>query len=75
MTDLQCSKFSFGGQKFQILGKIHQTVQTITDGVVSGTVHFQASGSVFDSHSIAGKKISELLSRKVSSGNSPTASP
>ena len=31
--------------------------------------------SVFDSHSIAGKKILELLSRNVSSGNSATASP
>ena len=80
MTDLQCSKFSFGGQRFRILGKISQTVQTITDGVVSGTVHLRASvveglRSVFDSHSIAGKKISELLSRKISSGNSPPASP
>ena len=41
MTDLQCSKFSYGGQKFRILGKISQTVQTITDGVVSGTVHLE----------------------------------
>ena len=72
MTDLQCSKFSFGGQKFRILGKISQTVQTITDGVVSGTVHLSASvveglRTVFDSHSIAGKKISEMLSRKIAS--------
>ena len=79
MTDLQCSKFSFGGQRFRILGKISQTVQTITDGVVSGTIHLRASvveglRSVFDSHSIAGKKISELLSKKTSSGHSSPAS-
>ena len=83
MTDLQCSKFSFGGQKFRILGKISQTVQTITNGVISGTVHMRASvveglRSVFDSHSIAGKKFSEMLLKKISDADppaSPTPSP
>ena len=79
MTDLQCSKFTYGGQRFRILGKISQTVQTIKNGVISGTVHLKASvveglRNVFDSHSIAGKKFSELLSRKVSK-TSPPASP
>ena len=79
MTDLQCSKFTYGGQRFRILGKISQTVQTIKNGVISGTVHLKASvveglRNVFDSHSIAGKKFSELLSRKVSNTN-PPASP
>ena len=80
MTDLQCSKFSYGGQKFRILGKISQTVQTIKDGVVSGTVHLRASvveglRTVFDSHSIAGKKMSEILTRKIASAvSSPTSS-
>ena len=80
MTDLQCSKFSFGGQRFRILGKISQTVQTITDGVISGTVHLRASvveglRSVFDSHSIAGQKFTDLLSRKVSHTSSQQESP
>ena len=79
MTDLQCSKFTYGGQRFRILGKISQTVQTITNGVISGTVHLRASvveglRSVFDSHSIAGKKFSEMLCKKVSHTN-PSASP
>ena len=79
MSDLQCSKFSYGGHKFRILGRISQTVQTITDGVISGTVHMRASvveglRSVFDSHGIAGKKFSELLTRKVSH-TTPPASP
>ena len=43
MTDLQCSKFTYGGNRFRILGKISQTVQTITDGVISGAVHIKAS--------------------------------
>ena len=80
MTDLQCSKFTFGGQRFRILGKISQTVQTITDGVISGTVHLRASvveglRSVFDSHSIAGQKLTDLLSRKVSHTSSQQESP
>lgn len=79
MSDLQCSKFSYGGQKFRVLGKISQTVQTITNGMISGTVHMRASvveglRTVFDSHGIAGKKFSELLTRKVSH-TTPTASP
>ena len=83
MSDLQCSKFTFGGQKFRILGKISQTVQTIKNGVIVGTVHLRASvveglRSVFDSHSIAGQKFTEILSRKVSHTtsqpeNSPTS--
>merc|ERR1711973_503280 len=61
------------------MGKISQTVQTIKNGVISGTVHLKANvveglRTVFDSHSIAGKKFSELLSRKVCNTN-PPASP
>lgn len=72
MSDLQCSKFNFGGQKFRILGKISQTVQTITNGVISGTAHLSANvvenlSNTFDSHSIAGKKITEMLTRKITS--------
>ena len=79
MMDLQCSKFTYGGHRFRILGKISQTVQTITDGVISGTVHIRASvveglRSVFDSHSIAGKKVSEMLSKKISPDSNPEAS-
>ena len=43
MDDLQCSKFTFGGQKMRILGKISQTVQTINNGITSGTIHLRAS--------------------------------
>ena len=64
MEELQCSKFSYGGSRFRILGKISQTVQTITDGVISGTVHIRANvvedlRKTFDCHSIAGKIHSE----------------
>ena len=69
MDDLQCSKFTFGGQKMRILGKISQTVQTINNGITSGTIHLRASvvenlSEIFDSHSIAGKKMTEMLHKK-----------
>ena len=69
MDDLQCSKFTFGGQKFRILGKISQTIQTIKNGTTNGTIHLRASvvenlSEVFDSHSIAGKKMTEMLIKK-----------
>ena len=80
MSDLQCSKFSYGGQRFRILGKISQTVQTITNGMISGTVHIRTSvveglRDVFDSHGIVGKKFSELLPRKVSHTTPPNLPP
>ena len=43
MTDLQYTKFSFCGQKLRILGKISITVQTIHDGLASGSFHLKAN--------------------------------
>ena len=76
IDDLQCSKFTFGGQKMRILGKISQTVQTISNGIVSGTIQLRASvvenlSEIFDSHSIAGKKITEMLQKKKNPASSP----
>merc|ERR1719192_2188070 len=78
MKELQCSKFSYGGSRFRILGKISQTVQTIKDGVMNGTAHLRAAvvenlTAVFDTHSIAGKKMTELLEKKVETNPSTEA--
>ena len=78
MEDLQCSKFTFGGSKFRILGKISQTVQTIKNGVVSGTAHLRASvvenlSATFDSHSIAGKRMTDFLGKKMSNMSTTSA--
>ena len=80
MSDLQCAKFSFGGQKLRILGRISQSVQTITDGVISGTIHIRANmvedlRKTFDCHSIAGKKMLEMLSKENAATVSQPASP
>ena len=78
MEELQCSKFSYGGSRFRILGKISQTVQTIKDGMASGTAHLRAAvvenlTAIFDTHSIAGKKMTELLEKKVDTNHNTEA--
>ena len=45
MTDLQCRKFYFAGNKFRILGKVSTTVQCIKEGALSGT-NFHIKGLV-----------------------------
>ena len=62
MHDLQCTKYTFGGARLRILGRISQTLQTIQDGAVSGTAHVRANvvenlHKTFDTHSIAGQQV------------------
>lgn len=83
MTDISCKKLSFAGKKLRILGKVSFTAQCVKDGNVFGTVHFK--GSViedlrqhFESHAIAGARLSPLLRGNVprrSSSSSPCSSP
>ena len=66
MTDLQYTKFSFGGQKMRIVGKINITVQTIHHGLASGNFHMKASVVLdlhknFEIEAIAGVKLRKLL--------------
>ena len=71
VKDLKCQKFAYGGSNFRILGRVCQTIQTIKNGAVHGTVHMQAHvvenlSATFSSHSIAGKRMRELLDNKSS---------
>ena len=66
MSDLQYTKFSFGGQKMRILGKVSFTVQTIHNGLASGNFHMKANVVLdlfknFEIESIAGVKIQKQL--------------
>ena len=77
MSDLQCAKFSFGGHKMRILGKVSITVQCIHDGVSSGTFHIKGNvvldlAKNFDTECIAGSKMKCLLMRGQSSTHSPS---
>jgi len=80
MTEIQCSKFTFTGIKLRILGKIHQTVQCVKDGKLKGNVHIKAYvienlTASFDSHSIAGTKMTKFLSTSAPSPDPPTRAP
>ena len=66
ISDLQCTKLSYGGEKLRILGKISTSVQCIFDGSPSGNMHFKAHvvedlKLKFNMHSIAGTKLSNKL--------------
>ena len=66
MHDLQCTKYTFGGRKLRVLGRISQTLQTIQDGAISGTAHVRANVvenlyQAFDTHSIIGQKMVNIL--------------
>jgi len=66
MTDMQCTKLFYGGQKLRICGKVSTTVQCIINGAPAGTMHFKAHVvqdlyKLFDTHSIAGTKLSQKL--------------
>ena len=74
MSDLQCAKFSFGGQKMRILGRVSITVQCIHGGVSSGTFHIKGNvvldlAKKFDTECIAGTKMKSLLMRGTSSSS------
>ena len=76
MHDLQCTKYTFGGRKLRVLGRISQTLQTIQDGAISGTAHVRANVvenlyQAFDTHSIAGQKMVNTLRPAPARFNSP----
>ena len=72
MTDIQCKKFFFAGNKLRILGSVSTSVQCVHNGRLIGNHHIRARvvsdlNKTFDTHVIAGDKLKQQLS--------PTASP
>ena len=72
MTDIQCKKFSFAGNKLRILGSVSTSVQCVHNGRLIGNHHIRARvvsdlNKTFDTHVIAGDKLKQQLS--------PTTSP
>ena len=66
MTEVQCKKFSFGGKKLRMLGKISCTVQCVNNGQFFGNFHLRASvienlTQHFDTHVVAGVQTVALL--------------
>ena len=80
MTDIGCKKFSFCGKKLRMLGKVSFTAQCVQDGRVFGNFHFKASvvedlKHHFDSHAIAGTKMTAFLKGECSNTSSPSSTP
>ena len=66
MYDLQYQKFSYCGHKLRIIGKVSITVQTIHDGLASGSFHIRANvmldlHKAVDCEAVAGIKLSSCL--------------
>jgi len=85
MYDLQYQKFSFCGNKLRILGRVSISVQTIHNGLASGSFHIKANvildlNKSIDCESVAGLKLKSKLESSspesdCSSSSSCTSSP
>ena len=66
MSDVGCKKICFAGKKLRMLGKVSFTAQCVKDGGVFGNFHVKATVIEdlkyhFDTHGIAGSKMTALL--------------
>ena len=66
MTEIQCKKLSYCGEKLRILGKVSCTIQCVKEGNIIGSFFLKASvvedlKQHFDTHGIAGNKMAALL--------------
>ena len=67
LTDLQCKKFYFAGNKFRILGQISTTVQCVQNGRSGSNFHLKGLvisdlNKALDTHCVAGHKMQLQLS-------------
>ena len=71
MTDLQCRKFAYAGNRLRILGRVSTAVQCLDQGRVSGNYHIKALvvsdlNTVLDTHCVASAKMKQqMTSREV----------
>ena len=73
MTDLQCKKFFFAGNKMRILGRVSTTVQCIQNGRTGSNFHikgFVVSDlyKLLDSHCVAGNKMRQHIKALLDAG-------
>ena len=66
MTNLQCQRYQFAGQKLRILGIVSLTVQCIVDGAMCGTTRLKAQvvqnlTKFLDVECLAGTKMAAQL--------------
>ena len=80
MTDVNCKKISFAGQKLRFLGRVSFSAQCVNDGNIFGSYQFKASvienlQQHFDTHAIAGAKMTTFLHGDCSSTSSRSSTP
>ena len=73
VTDLQCKKFFFAGNKMRILGRVSTTVQCIQNGRTGSNFHikgFVVSDlyKLLDSHCVAGNKMRQHIKTLLDAG-------
>ena len=69
MTDLQCRKFSYAGNKLRILGRVSTAVQCLDEGKVSGNYHLKALvvsdlNNMLDTHCVASAKMQQQMTAR-----------
>ena len=77
MTDIQCRKFYFGGQKIRILGRVSTAVQCVKDGRINGNFHVKGlviTGfyQMMETHCVAGARMQEKLAHLAASHEDDT---
>ena len=76
LTDLQCKKFFFAGNKFRILGRVSTTVQCIQNGRSTSNFHLKGLvisdlNKILDTHCVAGTKMKQQLNDLCSETDDP----
>ena len=66
LTDIQCKKFFFAGNRFRILGRVSTTVQCVQNGRNGSNFHLKGLviadlNRVLDTHCVAGHKLQQQL--------------
>ena len=69
ITDLQCRKFCFAGNKLRILGRISTAVQCLDQGRVSGNYHIKGFvvsdlNTLLDTHCVASLRMRQQMATK-----------
>ena len=69
VTDLQCRKFSFAGNKLRILGRVSTAVQCLDEGKVSGNYHIKGFvvsdlNTLLDTHCVASGRMRQQMATK-----------
>ena len=69
ITDLQCRKFNFAGNKFRILGRVSTAIQCVRHGKIGGDFHVKAFvvadlNTKLDTHCVASARMQQQMAKR-----------